>query len=87
MVSSSSDGTQPAPVPPGAGLFLGEGRQRAIVLDSLRALEEQLHGAAMMPPRSDDEIQARIVAVSIRVGSSPVQMVNHWLYWAATRGQ
>lgn len=85
ILCPSSDGTQPAPVPPGAGLFLGAGRDRAVVLDSLLALEEQLHGAAMMPPLNDVALESRIAEVAWLVGSSVEQIVQHWLYWARSK--
>lgn len=73
------------PAPKAAGVPFFDASERPVVVDALLALEAQLNGAAMMPPMDDEALRQRLVAVSVRVGSSPAQLVNHWLYWAKSR--
>jgi hypothetical protein len=57
-------------------------RERAIVLDSLYALEAQLDGGTPLPPVDDAALHQRIHALARRVGASQRQLVLHWIEWA-----
>lgn len=85
--SSTSVEHSPATSSPDVrGIFFADERHRPLIIDSLRALEEQLYGGAMMPPVGDDALRDRIQTVARMIGSTPEQTVTHWIYWALSGG-
>ena len=81
-LSSSCAVGGPAHVPGLGGVPFFDASERPIVLDALYALEAQMIGGTPLPPRDEAQLQQRIVRLARLVGSSPQQLVLHWLEWA-----
>lgn len=59
--------------------------EQAVIGDALLALEAQLHGATMMPPRGPDALWTRCERAARLAGCSAPQLVSFWLEGAGLR--